>query len=251
MTKSFLRVSIVFLLGITLISPSLVSSIYAGAPVETFTETYFVPGNCADTKFNFVSMAGGLQSSFGYYLPSEVSTDPDVDRQGFIDEAMNAPSTTQLFTEVGGADAPGAMINEMFTPGTELGFWLNPENTLAHYQSNPNSYKVHGGSLIDPFFSVPTANPSDFDQLKSFIGGGVTTFNWEDWELGGDQDFNDIVFNIECDLLTGLPVGGKIIPIDTTSLLLAGAQSFSWMIPVMLSVLGIGLFVVSRKSENS
>ena len=44
-------------------------------------------------------------------------------------------------------------------------------------------------------------------------------------------------------------VGGEIIPIESTSLLLAGAQSFSWMIPVVLSVLGIGLFVVSRKSE--
>jgi len=46
-------------------------------------------------------------------------------------------------------------------------------------------------------------------------------------------------------------VGGKIIPIETTSLLLAGAQTFSWMIPVVLSGIGIGLFVVSRKSENS
>ena len=45
------------------------------------------------------------------------------------------------------------------------------------------------------------------------------------------------------------PVGGELIPIDATSLLLAGAQTFSWMIPVVLSVLGIGLFVVSRKSE--
>jgi len=46
-------------------------------------------------------------------------------------------------------------------------------------------------------------------------------------------------------------IGGKIIPIESASLLLAGAQSFSWMIPVVLSVLGIGLFVVSRKTENS
>ena len=46
-------------------------------------------------------------------------------------------------------------------------------------------------------------------------------------------------------------VGGELIPIETTSLLLASAQSFSWMIPVVLSVLGIGLFVVSRKTENS
>jgi len=48
----------------------------------------------------------------------------------------------------------------------------------------------------------------------------------------------------------GQVIGGEIIPIETTSLILAGAQSFSWMIPVVLSVLGIGLFVL-RKSENS
>ncbi len=46
-------------------------------------------------------------------------------------------------------------------------------------------------------------------------------------------------------------VGGNLVPIDSTALLLAGAQSFSWMIPVVLSVLGIGMFVVSRKTENS
>jgi len=42
-------------------------------------------------------------------------------------------------------------------------------------------------------------------------------------------------------------VGGEFIPLDTTALLLAGAQSFSWMIPVVLSVLGIGLVLVRRK----
>ena len=44
-------------------------------------------------------------------------------------------------------------------------------------------------------------------------------------------------------------IGGEIIPIDATSLILAGAQTFSWMIPVTLSVLGIGLFLVGRKNE--
>jgi len=48
-----------------------------------------------------------------------------------------------------------------------------------------------------------------------------------------------------------VPVGGELIPIESTSLILAGAQSFSWMIPVILSGIGIGLFVVSRKPENS
>jgi len=43
-------------------------------------------------------------------------------------------------------------------------------------------------------------------------------------------------------------IGGEIIPIEQTSLLLAGAQSFSWMIPLVISSIGIGIFVVSRKS---
>jgi len=52
-------------------------------------------------------------------------------------------------------------------------------------------------------------------------------------------------------LIVSSLVGGELIPIETTSLILAGAQSFSWMIPVVLSGIGIGLLVVSRKSENS
>jgi len=47
------------------------------------------------------------------------------------------------------------------------------------------------------------------------------------------------------------PVGGELIPIESTALLLANTQTFSWMIPVILSGIGIGLFVVSRKPENS
>jgi len=45
-------------------------------------------------------------------------------------------------------------------------------------------------------------------------------------------------------------VGGELLTIDSTSLLVAGVQTnAAWLIPVVLSVLGIGLFVVSRKSE--
>ena len=52
------------------------------------------------------------------------------------------------------------------------------------------------------------------------------------------------------DIASTCLVAGEIIPIDATALLLAGSQSYSWMIPVILSVLGIGLFIF-RKSENS
>jgi len=42
-------------------------------------------------------------------------------------------------------------------------------------------------------------------------------------------------------------VGGFMIPLDTTSLVVAGAQmNASWMIPVIVSAIGIG-FVITRK----
>jgi len=58
---------------------------------------------------------------------------------------------------------------------------------------------------------------------------------------------DDITFSPESCVV----VGGELLPIDTTALLLAGAQTFSWMIPVVLSGIGIGLFVVSRKPKKS
>jgi len=42
-------------------------------------------------------------------------------------------------------------------------------------------------------------------------------------------------------------IGGEIIPIDQTALLLAGVQSVSmWMIPVVIAGAGIGVFVIMR-----
>ena len=78
-------------------------------------------------------------------------------------------------------------------------------------------------------------------------------FGFFDAESLDEEDFvevNAIVTSITVQTDDEV-VGGEIIPIESASLLLAGAQTFSWMIPVVLSVLGIGLFVVSRKSENS
>ena len=42
-------------------------------------------------------------------------------------------------------------------------------------------------------------------------------------------------------------IGGEIIPLDTTALLLAGAQSTTWLIPFVLFAAGIGLVLAKRK----
>jgi len=97
----------------------------------------------------------------------------------------------------------------------------NPDHKVFQPQSQI-SVNIDVGILGDTLASGGSARLSDFDVLFSQI-----------------------------DLTPPQVIGGEIIPIEQTSLLLAGAKSFSWMIPVVLSVLGIGLFVGSRKSENS
>ena len=53
---------------------------------------------------------------------------------------------------------------------------------------------------------------------------------------------------VVCDFVNSpIRVGGEMIPVDSTSLLVAGAQSSAaWMIPVIVATIGIGI-VIARK----
>ncbi len=139
----------------------------------------------------------------------------------------------------------------------DFGWFLNAnQQTLYFSQSFLNPVLDH----------MMTYDLSDLNGQKFFVQFGVAppveitlgsnTFliGWEDLPFDtasgmlGDDDYDDMIY-----LVTSVDppsIGGEIIPIEATSLILAGAQTFSWMIPVVLSVLGIGLFVF-RKSESS
>jgi len=130
---------------------------------------------------------------------------------------------------------PPILINPSFPFGAQL-LLLDPDGT-SFWTAQPDSGQVYRIDIATGDTIINFGRPPNFLAL---LPGNV-----------GDLE----IFNT----LTPPPppppddgvVGGELLPIDTTALLLAGAQSFYWMIPVVLSVLGIGLFVVSRKSENS
>jgi len=111
--------------------------------------------------------------------------------------------------------------------------------------------------LVDTFSIAPNSDQTSAD-LMTVTGDNIVRLNIEQISptvgLIDGYLIDDLIFpGPACDE-TSLRVeliGGELIPIETTSLLIAGAQSFSWMIPVVLSGIGIGLFVASRKSENS
>ena len=104
---------------------------------------------------------------------------------------------------------------------------LIPPN-VADFEGNFAVLVIVPDLLID---AAQSFNPEDIGKLQTFPGG---------------IQINGVITSLT--LQNDVVVGGELIPIETTSLILAGAQSFSWMIPVVLSILGIGLFVVSRNS---
>jgi hypothetical protein len=136
------------------------------------------------------------------------------------------------------------------------------ENAQVTLSSN------HFGPILQaPFGSyIPAMNPLFTDANGMYAWDVQPGFNYRvsvDATLGtgADQDYVSQTsailsvpppqtgINFALDPENGCPagIGGEIIPIESTSLLLAGAQSTSWLIPIVISAVGIGLVLVRRK----
>jgi len=101
-------------------------------------------------------------------------------------------------------------------------------------------------------FSLPTIGYADHGgNVFQCFEGGIWDPNTEKCVQtcpAGITVGNGIVIPelIHCKLIL-FPVGGELIPLDSTMILLAGSQTVAaWMIPVIVSVIGIGI-VIARK----
>jgi len=92
------------------------------------------------------------------------------------------------------------------------------------------AYADHGGSVDPCIGQLPYWDPNTRSCVDSCPGGFSPNAQTEP--------------DMHCTLVR---VGGELIPLDTSALLVAGAQmNASWMIPVIVSVIGIGI-VLARK----
>jgi len=83
----------------------------------------------------------------------------------------------------------------------------------------------------------PTGLAFSTDGLKLFVVGSFS-FNVNEYALGTAFDISSV---------PSQAVGGEFIPLDSTMVLAAGIQSVAaWMIPVIVSAIGIGI-VIARK----
>lgn len=122
---------------------------------------------------------------------------------------------------------------ELSFPTSSDAEWIALKNTIAVSSS--------GGQNVDLIFtgSFPGATESEILQEMEgkLLSAGKVNSQGTDFDVDHFHVFT-IIQKI---------IGGIMIPIDTTSLLLAGAQNTTLLIPLVLSATGIGLVLVRRK----
>ncbi|MBX3744818.1 MAG: DUF4114 domain-containing protein [Verrucomicrobiae bacterium] len=224
--------------------PNLLNQVGIGAgnaASETTANSFIVPGAAGtDTTLTFTFMrdTGAFLFDFGMYPIGSVVADPVSQKQLYAEQAIGAG--VSIFNDA--VDNPGATRTVVVPGGTELGFFIVPDNSVGAFLANPSLFypsQTVISSLRAPLFSVSDANPGELDQMLSFVANGVTLFTFEDLTRTGlsDEDFTDIAFTIDAELRpvippppTGVPDGGSVL-----ALLAAG-------------LMGVGLIRRSRAS---
>ena len=121
----------------------------------------------------------------------------------------------------------------------------------------PPGTPVPGLPIVLCNVSTTGRTQAQFVDGNEIDGFAQLTFDCEpnpDWEeISFEKDPATIIQSVQIwtTSFDDILIGGTLIPIDRTSLLLAGAQMTAvWMIPVIVAGAGIGLVFV-RKSKNS
>jgi len=84
-----------------------------------------------------------------------------------------------------------------------------------------------------------TLEDSDFDTVMNYLDNCKDVWN-EDQSDKNANGFGDV-----CEPPT--VVGGHMIPLDTTALMLAGTQNTAvWLIPVLVSAIGFGIVILRK-----
>jgi len=230
----------------------------------------------AKIKFTLAVDGGLFLFTFGFCHADSVGTiDPDSQKQAWAVACLKDPRTVLIFDDT--FDNVGAMKTVTIDVGSNLIFWIIPFNDPATFLANPSAFYVGpqpfdgpfgDQTLRPPLFSFELANPEKFDQWLSFSGSispapEKTLFTVEDKQISGgdtDEDFDDLGFLIDatftdvpiCVQFPMLPecIGGELLSIDNTALLVAGVTSpIAWYM-YALTALGIGAFWFARNPYN-
>jgi len=221
------------------------SSLAFGDPSETHSEI----GDAGDLPLSaqsplgsgpLTSITGALGGVNDVDMYSICITDPG----SFVAATNDFGGTGTFDTMLHLFTQSGVGVSHNDDIGISLLSQLNSSPSFA--PSTPGIYNL----AITSFFNFPeeggfsmTIGLFEFNQLE--LIGTV-----DDWTNGGSEfgTYTIALLGVEfCDLA----VGGTFLPIDTTALLVAGAQTISpWLILGVLSAVGIGIAVFTLKRSR-
>ena len=122
----------------------------------------------------------------------------------------------------------GSVTIQVLSGSVDISYMMSGITVTAEMFSGTIMINPDPGSVSITNLSGDTTIMVMIDGVQTEIGPGVT-------------------YEFSVQPVPSQVIGGKIIPLDTAALLLAGTQSVSWMIPILLFAAGIGLVLVRRK----
>jgi hypothetical protein len=165
--------------------------------LDNLGEVLFVPGDSLETvaiAAQWTFREAEYNNEVGVFVVDELGRVDGIapDNEGFAKAALGSSSRQVLFNS---GNSAGNWRELTFAGGSYLAFYLIQNDTSANWLANNASNTIGQQSLA--FFSLQGANPDGFDHSQStHLGNGIWRINWEDLTGGGDQDFNDVVFNV-------------------------------------------------------
>lgn len=192
----------------------------ANTGAETTATSFFVPGLSGTNTtltFHLASDNGTFNFQFGYFDMAAVSANPVTDPVTFATQALSA--STLVFDDI--TQNPPATATFSVAAGTNLGFFIVPNNTIANFLANPALFypptPLSDVAHRSPLFSLSDANPGQFDQMLAFAGNGKTLFAFEDLTRVGasDNNFTDLIFSLDAQLAVLPPA--PVVPLPAAA----------------------------------
>ena len=202
--------------------------------------------------FSIILILGTTQITFAIPPPGFVLQET-IDPVPITSTAVTSSTTLQS-----GVDYKIRITGKFFIGGpgqadAEWAFTSANTGEIDHCFGDPNDIDLGVGindAVVDndkqPEYGAFATNhiyEIDFTGLGSTID-----VNYHDCFYGDNVYLSDEQFILEIFAPeSASPVGGELIPLDTTMILLAGTQTTaSWLIPVIVSAIGIGI-IIARK----
>lgn len=111
---------------------------------------------------------------------------------GYAQQALTRAESQVLFAR---GENVGKGVDLSIQAGEYWVFYLIQDSTTADWLAENPENRLDGETIA--FFSVTAANPDQFNHVqRTELGDGMVQLAWEDLTGGGDQDFNDVIFNV-------------------------------------------------------